>query len=199
MFIFDEVHLVGEPERGWTLEEDLTFLHYMTQDTDHRIVLMSAAVGNRNHLVTWMGEEGNGVTHHHSEWRGPRRLHAIWTTTADRNKGRVELTRSKKYPSRINYPLHGRLDVRISHTGALHSLQTKGSIGNLAFKIPVKGRREKDVSNSTPFYQMIIPIIQLLGQSGPVLVIESTRRNTVLMAKAIANGEDGGIYRLFRH
>lgn len=190
MFIFDEVHLVGEPDRGWTLEEDLTFLHYMTQDTGHRLILMSAAVGNRNHLVSWMGEEGNGVIHRHSEWRGPRRLHAIWTTTMDRNKGRIEPTRSKKYPRRINYPLHGRLDVRISHTGKIHSLQTKKPIGNLAQKISVRGRREKDGSNSTPFYQMIIPIIQHLGQSGPVLVIESTRRNTVLMAKAIADGEE---------
>jgi hypothetical protein len=51
LFIFDEVHNVGEPGRGWTLEGDLALLHHSTIDTHHRIALMSAAVGNRNQYL----------------------------------------------------------------------------------------------------------------------------------------------------
>jgi hypothetical protein len=190
MFIFDEAHLVGEQDRGWTLEEDLTYLHYATQNADHRIILVSAAVGNRNHFVEWMGGGGNDVVHLHSEWRGPRRLHAIWTTEADWDNGQEVPTRSKKYPRRVHFPLFGRLDARISHTGSTHTLQTTEPIGTLALKYSVEGDHQKDADNSTAFYRMIIPIIEHLSASGPVLVIESTRINTVRMAQAIADNQD---------
>lgn len=190
MFIFDEVHLVGEPDRGWTLEEDLTYLHYATQGTDHRIVLMSAAVGNRNHFVEWMSENGSDPTYLYSEWRGPRRLHAIWTTEADWENAREVATRSKKFPRRVYYPLYGRLDTRISHTGKIQTLRTTEPIGSLALKFSVEGDRQKDTANSTPFYRMLIPMIQHLSESGPVLVIESTRPRTVRMAQAIADSQD---------
>jgi hypothetical protein len=190
MFIFDEVHLVGEQDRGWTLEKELTYLHYATQNADHRIILVSAAVGNRNHFVEWMGRGGNDVVHLHSEWRGPRRLHAIWTTEADWDNGQEVPTRSRKYPRRVHFPLFGRLDVRISHTGRTHTLQTTEPIGTLALKYSVEGDRQKDAANSTAFYRMIIPIIEHLSASGPVLIVESTRVNTVRMAQAIADNQD---------
>ena len=49
---------------------------------------------------------------------------------------------------------------------------------------------EKDAAKSTPFYKMIVPIIQHLVQAGTVLVIESTKPGTVRMAKAIAEIQD---------
>jgi len=190
LFIFDEVHLIGEPNRGWTLEEDLTYLHYATQGKDHRIVLMSAAVGNQTHFNKWMGED---VLPHSSRWRGPRRLHAIWTTEADwsnpqRKPTRRKPTRSKGFSCREHYPLYGVLNTRISHTGEHYLLRTTEPIGELVFRVRPNGRREekKDTSKSTPFYKTLIPVIQHLSRSGPVLVIESTRSQTVRMAKAIA-------------
>lgn len=50
LFIIDEVHSVGDPGRGWTLEWALSSLHNLTRTTDHRIVVMSAAIGNRANL-----------------------------------------------------------------------------------------------------------------------------------------------------
>jgi len=187
MFIFDEVHLVGEADRGWTLEEDLTYLHYATQGKNHRIVLMSAAVGNQNHFVEWMSKGENKPFYRHSPWRGPRRLHAIWRTDADWDHSRTEATRSREFPYRVRCPLYGMLDVRISHTGEIRSFQTTESVGELARKIRSNGEREPDSANSTPFYKMLIPIISHLAESGPVLVIEATRPGTVRMAKAIAD------------
>lgn len=135
MFVFDEVHLVGEANRGWTLEEDLTYLHYATQNRDHKIVLMSAAIGNRNHFVEWMNDYVNDPIHIHSEWRGPRRLHAVWTTEADWSDKVQEINnRARKYRHLVRCPLYGKLDVRVSHTGKTHSLRTVEPVGDLVLK-----------------------------------------------------------------
>lgn len=192
MFIFDEVHSVGEKGRGWTLEEDLSYLHYATQGKHHRIVLMSAAVGNRVHFVKWMSSEEDykDVAFLHSDWRGPRRLHAICSTKPDWLQPQEEVTRSVQFPKRVQYPLHATLHVRISHTGEIHSLQTTEPVGTLAFKVSEDNIRVRDSSNTTPFYQTLIPLIQHLSISGPVLIIESTRRATVLMAKTIAESQE---------
>lgn len=192
MFIFDEVHSVGERGRGWTLEEDLTYLHYATQKEHHRIVLMSAAVGNRVHFVQWISseEDSKDVFFLHSDWRGPRRLHAICSTQVDWQQPQEEITRSAQFPRCIKYPLFATLHVRISHTGKMHSLQTTEPVGSLVFKYSVDNHRERDNSNTTPFYEMLVPIIRHLSVSGPVLIIESTRPSTVRMAKAIAEDQE---------
>lgn len=189
MFIFDEVHLIGEAGRGWTLEEELTYLHFRTADTEHRLILISAVIGNRNHFVQWMGEE---VIHSPSDWRGPRRLHAIWTTEfEDWNNPIVEpMQRSKKYTHRAFRPLVGRLDVRISHTGRTFRLRTSEPIGNYVRKFHSSDPEniyERDSSKSTPFYKMLFPIIEHLAAFGPVLVIESTRPGTMRLAKTLAD------------
>jgi hypothetical protein len=188
LFIFDEVHLVGEAGRGWTLEKDLTYLHDATENTHHRIVLVSAAVGNRNHFVEWMSLGTNKPFHRHSEWRGPRRLHAIWRTEADWRRPRTEAVRSSKFPFRVRYPLSAKLEVRVSYTGEIQSIPISGPGGELVFKVGTDGERKRDASRTTPYYQMLVPIIHHLGESGPVLVIVATRLATVQMATAIAHG-----------
>jgi hypothetical protein len=50
-----------------------------------------------------------------------------------------------------------------------------------------QGRWVKDVSQSTPFYRMLIPLIRSLMGQGPVLAIEATRPNTVRLAQEIAD------------
>ncbi len=195
MFIFDEVHAIGESGRGWTLEEDLAFLHYKTEGKHHRIILMSAVIGNRNHFVQWMGGEEESRSYYHTDWRGPRRLHAIWTTEVlDWEDHTIEPIQSTNFRHRIRYPLYGRLDVRISHTGDIHHIQTTGPIGDLVFKIstdnPPERVRDTAKGQSTPFYTMTIPVIQHLADFGSVLIIESTRPNTVRMAQAIADDQE---------
>jgi hypothetical protein len=190
LFVFDEAHLVGEQDRGWTLEQDLTYLHYATLQTDHRIVLMSAAVGNRNHFVTWMNRNGDPVVARHSPWRGPRRLHAIWTTDVDWALVRTEKSRSKDFPIRQYYPLYGVLSARISQTGNTHVLRTAEPVGELIFRVDSSGNREEYPNGRTPFYKTLVPIIKHLAKTGPVLVIESTRPATVRLAQAIADKLD---------
>ena len=64
LFVFDEVHNVGDPGRGWTLESVISEIHSSTRDTAHRIVLMSAALGNRVHFVDWVDPATEGLSFH---------------------------------------------------------------------------------------------------------------------------------------
>ena len=125
LFIFDEVHTVGEPTRGWTLEEDLTYLQYATEGKDHRIAFISAAIGNKVQFVEWLGKNGDDVIHLSSDWQGPRRLYTIWRTEPDWNSRIEELApRRAGYAKRLTYPLHGRLDTLIPHSNTFFSHRT---------------------------------------------------------------------------
>lgn len=190
LFVFDEVHNIDDQSRGWTLEQDLAYLHYATKGQGQRIALLSAAVGNQAHFVQWMESEGNDFIHRPSEWRGPRRVHAIFTTNVDWNvETTIKPKRKKKElpPLRLIYPTFGNLFLRISQTGKSYPLKTDSSTGQLAFYATSDGRRvSKESAHSTPFYKQLIPIIIHLAQMGPVLIIEPTRKATVDMAQAIA-------------
>lgn len=186
LFVFDEVHAVGEAGRGWILEQALSFLHFSTQNSDQRIAIISAAIGNRFHFVQWMEHGGQSVLYRHSDWRGPRRVTGIWRTRADWDDVTVEPRRSVEFPFRLRNPLYGQLDIRIAHSGSIRSLSTTESIGSLARKRNVTGATEKEDNQSTPFYQMLLPLIFHLGRDGSVLIIESTRLMTVKLASIIA-------------
>ncbi len=82
MFVFDEVHLIKEKSRGFKLESVLSFLHWRTRDTAHKIVLLSAAMGNSGQLASWVQVDSD-PTLLSSEWRGPRRLNAIYNSEID--------------------------------------------------------------------------------------------------------------------
>lgn len=186
LFIFDEIHNVADGSRGWTLESVVSYLHSETMDSEHRIVLMSAVVGNRNHFVVWMDRKGAPALMKHSDWRGPRRVHCIWTTEADWGAARWEKTRSKKTRRRQIVPMRGVLHVRVGATGAIRNLSTTGYVGELALDEDLLGKPNKNSNASTPFTATLLPLIEHLGSLGPVLVVEATRPATVRLAKALA-------------
>mgnify|MGYP000093886243 CR=1 FL=1 len=187
MFVFDEVHMVGEKGRGWTLEEDLGFLHYRTQKTKHRIILLSAAIGNRGHFLQWMGIDGEGPFQKHTDWRGPRRLHAVWSTPVDWSGEEWDSNpRATKNRFIKRYPKKGELNIRISHTGEIVTITMPDPVGYWAKSGPNGVELEYNSSLSTPFYRTLLPLIAFLGGSGPVLVVESTKLAAVRLAKALA-------------
>jgi len=185
LFVFDEVHNVGRGERGWTLEQDLAFLHQSTKDSHHRIILMSAAVGNRPHFVSWMGGKTH-VYHPHTKWRATRRMHAVYTTTPLWKNKRIEQRRSKSHPVREIVPLTGELYARGS-TGRHRLLKYQDSVGRLSLKVSKDGRDKRRESNhSSSNYKTVIPVVNHLATLGPVLVVQSTRQLVRLTAEAIA-------------
>jgi superfamily II DNA/RNA helicase len=188
LFVFDEVHSVANDERGWTLEQDLAYLHHATKDTRHRILLMSAAVGNRPHFVEWMGGEGR-VSHAHTEWRATRRMHAIYTTEPQWDRIEITERRPEDYPTRHTVPLRGVLSVRGSG-GRVKRLKSRNDVGELSLKVSEDGDQKKESNLSTANYKTVIPLVNHLSLLGPVLVIQATRQRVRRTAEAIAEGRE---------
>jgi hypothetical protein len=185
MFIFDEAHALGDKERGWTLESLITHLNVLTAETDHRIALMSAAVGNRAHLMTWIDPTESGYTSH-SEWRGPRRLLAIFTTERDRNRSEP-LAPSRSGNRRTSEPLLARLAVRAGGNDHIYPLTLSRPVGTLVTEHTPRG--ETRVGRlSTPFYRCLAAMLVPLVRAGSMLVITPTRIDSVRMAQAMAEG-----------
>lgn len=186
LFVFDEVHNVADRSRGWNLETTIAYLHALTRNSPHRMVLMSAALGNQAHFASWLGSGGGEPAIKSSSWRGPRRLHCLWETVRDDAAATIEKTSSTHYPRRRIIPLRGRLHARVTRTGRPAVLTTTEPVGRLVMRYPPQGPPSKDKSASTANYKMLVPLIQMLAEAGPVLVIEGTRPSTLRTAKEIA-------------
>lgn len=189
MFVFDEAHLLGELGRGFTLESILTFLHWRTKETAHRIVLLSAVLGNDGQVMRWIDPDGSGVPIR-SDWRGPRRLHAIFTTRADYENGTSSEVRSADWPVRINYPLRGVLRLRPAAGATPRTLELPKPVGTLALRYNRNGALRTspgtDGQHSTPRYKMTAQMVAELGAFGSVLVVTSTRAIAQDMARELA-------------
>jgi hypothetical protein len=187
LFIFDEAHLLGESGRGFTLEGVLSFLHWRTLDTDHRLVLLSAAMGNRGQLMTWIDSDGSGLLYE-SEWRGPRRLNAIYSTSVDWDTRRQEPVRSSAFPKRHLFPLHGEIRIRPAENARVQHLALAEPVGEIAFRVNAAGVRErtKQQSHSTPMYRGVARLAVAVRSGGSVLIVNSTRDEARRMAAAIA-------------
>lgn len=183
LIVFDEVHNVGDPSRGWTLESLISLVNTQTQETNHRMVLMSAALGNRIHFSNWVDPNRAGVDFHY-DWRGPRRLTAIYTREADPFEVAVEVARPRRNsPRRLTRPLRGVLRVR-TPDGRTVRLMFSEPVGSLVTRLK-DGRWTTD-DDSTPFYVSLAPLVALLASSGPVLAVAPTRPYAMDLARAIS-------------
>lgn len=194
LFIFDEAHSIGEESRGFTVEICISLLHWLTRETDHRIMLMSAALGNRGQIRSWVDPDSRGCSAS-SEWRGPRRLHAVFNTHIKwQDQPRLEQVKSKKWPARQIRDIYGRVRLRPTSTGNATDLLTSEPLGRYVIRLDSHGRPETDSKSgrsaksklSTPNYKMLPDLIKLVAEAGPVLIIRSTRKQTQDLAKVLA-------------
>jgi hypothetical protein len=186
MFIFDEAHLVADPQRGFGLEWVLALLNWKTRDTDHRLVLLSAALGNSAQVMSWMSPNQTGSLFA-SEWRGPRRLHAVFYTDPEWDSPEHEAVASVGWPERVRYPLRGRVQLRPAEGLEPREVAITEPIGSLAFRVSDAGVRERHPhGSSTSQYIMNARIVAAVGHAGPVLVVMSTRVMARQMARAVA-------------
>lgn len=184
LFVIDEAHLVGDADRGWVLESALGFLHAATLHQDHRIVLLSAALGNRTHVAAWMGANGTPAQSFHHEWRGPRRAHALFRTDADWDHAEIIEPRRRGALYRKRVPLYGQIHVRTS-PDQYESLHTSEPVGHLV-QVWRNGVWEKHTRDSDPAYAMRAHTATVLGAHGSVLIIEATKRAAQYTATAVA-------------
>ncbi len=175
--------MVGDAERGWVLESALGFLHGATLNSNHRIVLLSAALGNRAHVAAWLGVDGAPARLFHQDWRGPRRAHALFGTYADRAKAEAIPSRKGALP-RERRPLYGEIHVRTA-PGMHQSLRTTEPIGSLVV-VRRDGTWKRDPTRNEPAYRIRARMATLLGEHGQVLIIEPTKLAAQRIAIALA-------------
>lgn len=186
MFIFDEAHLVADPSRGFGLEWVLAMLHWKTRSTHHRMILLSAALGNRAEIKRWIDPDDEGRLFS-SEWRGPRRLHAVYYTDALWGQPSYEDVSSRDWPQRVRFPLEGRVQLRPAADSGTHEVRFVEPVGTLAFRVDRDGQLEGTRhTSSTSQYEMNAQVVVAVGMAGPVLVVMSTRVMARQMARAIA-------------
>jgi hypothetical protein len=187
LFVFDEAHTVSDPGRGFALEWVLSFLHWRTKGQHQRIVLLSAALGNRAQVRAWVDPADEGVLFE-SDWRGPRRLHAIFTTRIEWDKRSETPGVSSAYPLRAVYPLRGFVRARMAESAEIQGLQITEPVGEAVRRVPASGREETNLDKklTTPFYVRVARLADAVSHGGPTLVITSTRSSARRMAKAIA-------------
>ena len=191
MFVVDEAHLVADGERGWKLEEVISFLHHLTRDTAHRLLVLSAALGNQVHVVAWLND-GSGMVSKHETWRGPRRLNVVYSTTADWDKAQDVPARGNRQP-RQYVPLTGV--IRLKAPGGAQPWVGRAftePVGALVRRRNTNGEWVRDERLSTRQREQLIPLIVHVASSGPVLVVEATRSEAQRLATEIAAriGED---------
>ena len=194
LFVFDEVHLLGERSRGPLVEYLLSFLHWRTTATQHRLVLLSAALGNAGHIRDWLSVGGQARMMQ-STWRGPRRLHAIFNTEIRWTDGPSEIQEVNAKGMKAHlvrrhlYDTWGMVRLRPGENRTVEA-RTTNSLGVTAFRATADGERENtpEKSHSTPFYKMLAQIVRYVDHGGPVLILNNTRADTVRTARALAEG-----------
>lgn len=190
LFIFDEAQLMKESGRGFILESTIGLIDHLTADTNHRIALISAAMGNVGAIAQWLSPDGSSLRYE-SQWRGPRRLHAVFTTTADWSTTTVEeAPRARRWPYRLSTALSGLIRLRMAngHTARLYMEDTGWELVRKSTEddliqsgIPI------DEARSTKQYRIASDMITALGHAGSVLVVATTRSQAQTLARGIAD------------
>jgi len=189
MFIFDEAQHLKETGRGFTLEATIALLDYLSRETDHEIVLISAAMGNAGAIAQWLSSVGQALRHE-SQWRGPRRLHAAITTKAHWDDTRVErIPNGRVWPYRLITPLTGQIRLRMADTRTAR-LTVDETDWQLARKSKSTALRQSglptDEDRTTRRYVIASQMITELGHAGSVLVVAGTRDQAQQLAHGLA-------------
>ncbi len=190
MFVIDEAHLVADPGRGWRLEETLSLLHYLTNASYHRILVLSAALGHQSHVIQWLATADTEPVHHHTDWRGPRRLHAIYSTELDWEKAQEVPSDGNKL-ARRRVPIEGV--IRLRSGGKTYRGKFPDSVGTFVRRRNRAGTWTKDDATTTQ-RERLVPLIAHVAESGQVLVVQPTRLDAQRLAQDVAatRADDGG-------
>ncbi|MBY4275116.1 DEAD/DEAH box helicase [Rhodococcus fascians] len=190
MFIFDEAQFLRDSHRGFTLESVISLLDYLTRDSHHQLVLISAAMGNVSAIAQWLGPN-DACLQHESDWRGPRRLHAAFTTRADFSNTQVEVRlKSPVWKYIHTTKLAGTVRLRMAD-GRTSTLSTQEDTGWTLVRLSKDGGQypedvKKDSARSTKHYEIAADMITTIGHAGSVLAVASTRADSQRLATALA-------------
>ena len=140
-------------------------------------------------IAQWLGPDGQALRHE-SQWRGPRRLHAAFTTEAHWDDTQVEqLPAARAWPYRLITPLTGQIRLRMAD-GRTVPLTVSDTDWQLARKSTSPATRQSglatDASGTTRQYVIASQMITELGHAGSVLVVAGTRGQAQRLAQGLA-------------
>lgn len=186
LFVIDEAHLLAERERGWGLEEALTLLHHLTRYTGHRLVLVSAAMGVGAHIISWLTTDAPPLVKS-DDWRGPRRLYALYTTEFDNDTSNtiIEPAAGARL-ARRRVRVLGRIHLRHSNEQVVRGAFAE-PVGWHVFRQTRRGAWDRD-RDTTPQLQRVVPLVQHLvdDRKTPTLVVVATREDARKLASWVA-------------
>ncbi|MFE9941823.1 DEAD/DEAH box helicase [Streptomyces hirsutus] len=177
LIVVDEAHHLTQGRRGFVLESLLALLRTRP---DIRLVLLSAAVGNRAALASWLDPTRPAEeVYFTDDWRGPRRLHGLMYPQL--LKGQAERTPrkpSKNHSSttRATVPVASRLDVRPTATSGTFGLTIPG-VGTRAYASPNAWQWNKDtkLTGGIPDYEVFAAGAAALTRAGSVLMVVASK------------------------
>lgn len=177
LFVLDEAHLVDDDSRGWTFEATVSRLHTLTSATDHRIVLLSAALGGTASVQSWLAT-GAPVTAATRTWRGPRRLHAVYGTRERSDTARtVEPIGKQRKPRRVT-DMYGYVSLYVDRSDAI--AQRSAFVGT------VERTSARSQAEQPTRAVQLLPIVRLAALSGSVLTVHGAKRWAESLASVVA-------------
>lgn len=175
LFVLDEAHLLDDETRGWTFETTITQLHVLTKETDHRLVLISAALGGTSTVQTWLDVEAPPAAIS-SSWRGPRRLHATYAPTERPATTEVIPLTKRQKNRRTKTELDGVVSLYVDG-GAAVAVRS----APLGHVIRIGNTRKPPLRAD-----QLAPIVHHAARSGAVLTVHATKKGAERLADRIA-------------
>ncbi|MFF1930232.1 DEAD/DEAH box helicase [Streptomyces sp. NPDC058228] len=189
LIVVDEAHHLAQAQRGFLLEGLLAYCQ--VHPANPRLVLLSAAVGNRAVLASWLDpERPEAEVVFTDHWRGPRRLHGLISPTLLREDVvRKSRKASKDRPglTRATVPVAARLSLRPTANAEPAVMVTKGlGVRHYAEETPGSWTINSRLSGGIPDIKLFALTAAHLTRAGSVLMIGSTQQEARNTALAIA-------------
>ncbi|MEU7340247.1 DEAD/DEAH box helicase [Streptomyces sp. NPDC007074] len=187
LIVVDEAHHLGQGRRGFVLESLLTLLQTRS---NIRLVLLSAAVGNKGDIASWIEpHRPEREVYFTDTWRGPRRMHGLMypnlmTEQAELSERRP--TPKHASPVLATVPVETLLAVRPTASSAITRLTT-GEVGTRRFAgTPGRWNAGTRLAGGIADYHVFAAGAAELTANGSVLMVVGTRRAARDAALAIA-------------
>ncbi|MFE7560190.1 DEAD/DEAH box helicase [Kitasatospora sp. NPDC057500] len=186
LVVVDEAHHLGQGDRGFVLESLLALLKARA---DIRLILLSAAVGNKGDIASWLDPTRDEREVYFTDtWRGPRRMHGL--IYPNLIKDQAELTdrpATARTPSQVTatVPVEAIFAVRPTATSDI-SRVTTGEVGTRRYRGRNPRQWRKALPNGIVTYKVFAAGAAELTNAGSVLMVVGTRRDARNAALAIA-------------
>jgi len=188
LVVVDEAHHLSQGRRGFVLESLLALLQVRS---GIRLVLLSAAVGNKGDIASWLDpQRPEREVYFTDTWRGPRRMHGLMYPNLMVERAELaERPATAKRPSQViaTVPVENLLAVRPTASSTI-ALLTTGEVGTRRYpgRDPGRWKARTALSGGIADYKVFAAGAAELTSAGSVLMVVGTRRAARDTALAIA-------------